>query len=238
MVARNTRRRRALKFAIGLILILLIGLGGAGWLLFQRIPAWYTPTQVAAADLQSVRDDFGGLLTFLGDRISKNRPFELRITQDRLNAWLIARRDIWPRAEEWIPPMIDEPFIAFEPDRVILAGTAELGGIRTVVSASCRLSVDEKGLAVRLFDVRAGSLPVPDAWVGSALGKMSIGSPRRGRSGFLPPAPEEFLTGTHVPPEFLWPSPRRSVRILRIRLERGAITLWGEPLPCRDQHSR
>jgi len=238
MAARNTRRRRVLKWTIGIGLILLTGLGLTGWMLFQHIPAWYKPTQVAAANLQSVKDDFGAVFTFLGDRISKDMPFELRITQDQLNAWLIARREIWPGAEAWIPPVIEDPFIAFEPERVIVAGTAELGGIRTVVSASCSLAVDEKGLAVRLFDFCAGSLPLPDAWVADMLRQVEDGAGMSRNHDESLPAPAEFLAGTHVPPEFLWPKPRRHVRIRRVQLESGAITLWCEPPSELHQDSR
>lgn len=204
-------------------------------MLFQHIPAWYTPAQVPAADLQGIKDDLVRSEDSFSASMNAEGIFEFRLTQDRLNAWLAAREQIWPEAQHWIPPMMDAPFIAFEPGRILLAGTVQLGGIQTVLSASVHLGIDDQGVAIRLAGVTGGSLPVPDSLVREQLRQLDARRPRRTEAATSLPSAEELLAGTHVPAEFVWWNGKRPFRVRGIQVERGAITFRIEPLPRRHR---
>ncbi|HOW19818.1 MAG TPA: hypothetical protein PLC79_12350 [Phycisphaerae bacterium] len=213
-----------------LVAALLAG-GLTGWMLFQHIPAWYAPVQVPAADLQGVKDDLIACNNAFDDRMQAGGVFEFRITQDRLNAWLSAREQMWPAMRKWVPPMMEDPFIGFEPGRVVLAGTVTLGGVRTVLSVRLRLDADDKGLLVRLTEVRAGSLPVPAVLVREPLRQIDAHT-RNGREAASKfPLAEDLLAGVHVPAEFVWWADKRHFRVCGVRVEPGAITFRVEPLP-------
>jgi hypothetical protein len=228
---RRIRQRRIAKWACALAAVLTLGGGVTGWMLFQHIPAWYVPAQVPAADLQAVRDDLVRTQDSFSEHLQSEGTFKFRITQDQINAWLAAREQMWPEVRKWVPPMMEDPFIAFEPGRVVLAGTVALGNVRTVLSASVQLAVDGKGLAVRLAGVKGGSLPVPDALVREQLRQLD--TRRRNDRDVSPglPAIEQLMAGTHVPGEFVWWNGNRRLQIRGIRVEHGAITFRIEPLP-------
>jgi len=227
---RRTRRRIAKRVCALLVSVLLLS-GLTGWMLFQHIPAWYTPVQVSAADLQGVKDDLVACNNAFDDKMQAGGVFEFRITQDRLNAWLSAREQMWPEIRKWVPPMMEDPFIGFEPDRVVLAGTVTLGKVRTVLSVRVRLDADDKGLLLRLTDVRAGSLPVPAVLVREPLRQFDAHARNSREAAPKFPRAEDLLAGVHVPAEFVWWADKRHFRVCGVRVERGAITFRVEPLP-------
>ncbi len=233
MGSRRCWRRRVRWIGAGgaaLVLVAVIVL----WMLFQHIPVWYEPVYVSAADLQRVRDDLVGTFDAVSRQMNGERPFAMRITQQQLNEWLAAREQMWPPAQEWVPPGMENPVVRFEADRIILAGTVVYGSLRAVLSVSVALTVDGDGLSVRLFDFRGGSLPVPEALVREPLRRIDARR-RDGRyAGDGMPAAEALLTGVRIPAEFTWPNGKRRFRIGAVRLERGAIILDVAPLPRRQ----
>jgi hypothetical protein len=226
---RRRRRRRivALTIAGGMLLLAI-----AGWLSLQHIPAWYNPQPVPAVQLQHVKDDLVATVASLSERMNGGAPFTFRITQAQLNAWLAAREQIWPPAQAWIPPEMENPYVVFRPGRIVLAGTVRWGGIRTVLSAAAAPSVTDAGVTVRLSDIRGGSLPVPDAWVRQQLESLELRQRRRHAEDPATMLPlGELLEGASFPAEFVWPNPHRPFRLLDIRVEDGALTLEIQPLP-------
>ena len=97
---------------------------GTGWLMFQHIPSWYRPLQIAPADVQSVRDDLVITVDQLSESMVKsNTQFERRFTQEQINAWLTILEKIWPASRNWLPAQLTEPFISIDKDAIRLAAT-------------------------------------------------------------------------------------------------------------------
>ncbi len=237
MGLRRISRRRLTAWALGGAAVVAVGLAASAWMLFQRIPPWYRPTPVPAADLQAVKDDLARFEIALSERMNGDRPFALVITQEQLNRWLAAREQMWPPARAWIPPLMEDPFVAFEPGRVRLAGTVTLGGVRTVLNATAEIRIDSDQLFLRVFGVKGGSLPMPDALVRERLRALDE---RRRRTAAGPadlPSAEGVIVGWRVPAEFVWPNGKRRFRVRGVRVEPGAMTLDLEPLP-RPQPAR
>lgn len=198
------------------------------WLLVAYVPGWYRPSVVAAADFQAVRDDLGRTVNFINRQMNAGSFFVLRITQPQLNAWLTARAQIWPEAQDWIPSNVEQPFVVFDTDHVRVAGTVRVGGVRTVLSADLHVGVDEQGIAVRLDAIRLGAMHVPDAVVDAVLRRAYERMPDRGAHE---PGLDAMRRGMHWPNESTWRNGERPYRIQRITIEPGALTVEVEPLP-------
>jgi hypothetical protein len=226
----------------GLLGLALLAGGGVAtlWLLFQHVPAWYRPVQVAPDSAHQIRndmlraqDDFAGLLA------RSDSPFEYRVTQDQLNAWLAAREDIWPLAREWLPAGVSEPFVVIAPEGVRVAATWSRDSIQTVVSADLAVRADDGAIHLKLQAVKSGSLPVPADWLRQLLAGLRAdfrearldvpGRPARGAR------PADLFDGVSVPNEGTWWEPRRRLRVIGLRLEPGAVTLTIRPLPHRGR---
>lgn len=207
-------------------------LAGA-WMMFQRIPPWYRPTDVAAARLQEVKNDLVGTFERFSDLMNGEQPFRFRLTQEQVNAWLAARREIWPPAQRWVPPEMDAPFIAFEADGAVVAATVSLGSVRTVLSATVSARVEADRLAVRVRRVRAGALAVPDAWVRRRLAMLGPRGRADAASGRAVPELAELMGGARLPADYHWPNPKRRFRLVSVRFEPGALVVEIQPLERR-----
>lgn len=231
---RRTRAQRIRRWIIGIALALLLLGTVTSWLVFQHIPRWYQPVHVGVGDVKLVQADLTATSQNFFDQVNGDTIFEFAITDAQLNAWL-AVRDTLPVAREWIPPAMEDPFIAFESDRVVLAATARFGSVRTVLSVVAHLAIDGHDLVVRLSDVKGGSLPVPDAVLARLLRDLDTAEGRR--SSGLPSA-VDLLTGARFPAEFEWANPKRRIRLHDMRIEPGAIHLRIEPLERPHERSR
>ena len=214
----------------GLLLILL----AAAWLMFQRIPTWYRPVELAPEQLQQVRDDLVRTGDGFTERVANSgAPFEYRVTQDQINRWLAARAEIWPAAREWLPPELSNPFVVIRPDGLRVAVTWRSQQVRTVLSALVGLQADEAGIHVRLKSLHCGSLPVPQAIVQEELKSIRLwkpGSRARGQAGpGVLPDPRDLFDGLIFPRVWLWPEPRRVCTIAGLKCEDGVLTVTVVP---------
>lgn len=210
------------------------------WMLFQHVPAWYQPVQVPPERVQAVRNDLARVQDQLGERIvNANQPFEIRITQDQINAWIAAREEMWPLSREWLPPEIAEPFVVIQPEGVRLAATFDNGSIQTVLSVLLEIGADEQALHVRVADVRSGSLPVPLGWLEDLLRRAGVEQKLTasfGGQGNRKFNLKSIFEGAWLPNEGVWWEPERPYRVIGLDLEPGSLTLTIRPLPYR--HSR
>lgn len=237
MGPRRISRRRLTAWGLGGAAVVAVGLVASAWVLFQRVPPWYQPAPVPAADLQAVKDDLARFEIGLSERMNGDRPFSFAIAQEQLNRWLAARERMWPPARAWIPPMMDDPFVVFEPGRVLLAGTVTVGGVRTVLNARAEIRIDNAQLFLRVFGVKGGSLPVPDALVREHLRELDARHRRTTAGPAMLPSAEDVIVGWRIPAEFVWPNGKRRFRVRDVRIERGTMTFELQPLP-RPQPAR
>jgi len=237
-MAMARRWRRWLRWSLLAGSLAALGAAAVGWLMFQHIPSWYRPAAIAPGDLQAVRDDLARTFdTLSGLLIHEDGPFEYRLTQDQINAWLAAREDIWPGSREWLPPTLSEPFVSLDADGLRLAATYRQGGLQAVVSLRLTARAEREGIIVRLTQVSGGSLGIPRSWVCEHLLALDAGAwPVGKRSRLqlagdpLPPLSSLF-EGIRLPHAWIWENGKQPFRIIDLQFEPGAGVITFEPLP-------
>jgi len=177
----------------------------------------------------------------VSDRIVGGAPFELTLDAQTVTEWIAARAEIWPDSQEWIPPWLRDPVVAFVPGRIILAGQFDRGGWESIVALHLAATVEDGEIVVRLAEVTCGSLPVPESVLRRPLNDLIqderlevIAMPdelaavmrrlRSGDSGGL------FDTGVHFAGPFIWKNGDRPYRIGAAEIGDGWLKLRIEPL--------
>ena len=223
----KSRKRRLWKsICLGTVLT-CIGVIGIGlWIEAKSkiIPEFYTqakyirplPSTTASQNLQSE------LKRFQSDR-SKQGKWNTALSDQQVNAWLMEEL---PRA---FPRLLaygaKEPRIKVEDDRILAAVRFQRGQIDTVISCEATVELTEQPnmLALRLFNLRAGAIPLP-------LNKFVRGISKEAAKGgldidwdFTDSGPVALVM---IPPE----DPRyhaSPVVIESVNLVRGAMVLAG-----------
>jgi hypothetical protein len=234
-------RRVRWRWVAGSAAVVVAGALGTLWLLFQHIPSWYQPVLLTPAEADRAKADLTQLSDGLNAALVQSRSaFEVRVSEERLNAWLAVREEAWPLSREWLPAGLSNPVVVVDHDEVRLAATLRHGSIQTVVSIRLGVAGDEDGIRVRLLDVSGGSLPVPGAWVREHLARLDAGAWPAGRTsphqhGHQPlPALGGLLEGVTFPNAWFWSWPlqdRQPFRINRLRAGPGELVFELEPLP-------
>lgn len=210
----------------------------ACWLMFQHIPAWYHPLEIPPEQVQSVRDDFVGTFDRLSELLNTSPgPFEFRLRQDQVNAWLVSREQMWPESRRWLPPQIADPQVIVDQGGVRLGATFRHGSVRAVLGARFEVHAGQGGVSVRLAGVSAGSLPVPGSKVRELLAMVDARNWPAGRRvhGQLDDRPLPALVGLYegviFPNAWIWQNGRQPFKITRFTCEPAEIVMTFEPLP-------
>jgi hypothetical protein len=97
----------------------------------------------------------------LRNELRNEGRFDVQFTHDQINGWLAA--DLPEKFPQLMPRGVSDPRLAFEPDLTRVACKYQDSRISAVVSldADVYLTEDPTVVAVRLKQVRAGSLPIP-----------------------------------------------------------------------------
>jgi hypothetical protein len=222
------RRRLWRWIAGGLGTLLLIGLF-AVWMLFQHIPDWYKPVRIPPARQQQVKNDAVATVDALSQALRDSRaPFEFRLTQDQLNAWLSERVALYPFSRDWVPPSVKDPVVLIEPGSVRIGVTYSDGGLNSVVSARLSAEARARSLFVRLEEVSGGSLRLPRGMIRRVLGafdeqlRPERTSARRAGKRRPLPRPSQLLDGVELPNDVKLPDMPR-FRVIGLKTEPGAL---------------
>lgn len=232
---------RWVLIAAGVLSVALLVVLASGWLAFQHIPSWYDPPRVTASDLPRVRSSLPRTYQAFTDAVVGGGRFEFELSSRTLNEWIAARGHLWPDSGEVVPQWFAEPVVAFEEDRIILAGRYERGELRTVVSVHLRLDVREDAIVVRVEKLASGSLKVPRDAVIDVL-KERIDALRSRRKS-LPDSwrivtdsldgvdPVRALEqGVRIENRFYWSNGERHFRLVDVRAGGGRLVLTAESL--------
>ena len=161
----KSRKRRLYRFiglGISLALIAIIGIGlwiEAQW---KVVPEFYTqaqqiqplPSMMASQNLQNE------LKQFENDR-SKRGRWNTALSDQQVNAWLVEELPkAFPRLSAY---GAKEPRIKVQDERILAAVRFQRGQIDTVISCEATVELTEQPnmLALRLFNLRAGAIPLP-----------------------------------------------------------------------------
>jgi hypothetical protein len=158
--------RSARAWLIVLIGLVLVGLIMAALLLIYRSafssPAWYKTEAVikSSAMTKKAADSLEQRIADLLSGLSSNGKWEIVITQDEMNGWLL-EKEADPNFD--IAPDIESPRVRIDSDRIEFACRL-LRGERppVVIDLSIDLYMPEENrLAIRIDSLRIGKLPWP-----------------------------------------------------------------------------
>ena len=152
------------RVLVSLVIIAIVGGSAAVWALRQtrEVPEFYTratrqlPTDLVAASQELQQD-----VEQLQDAASKLGSWNASFTEEQINAWLV--QHLPHEFPKILPAGVAEPRIVIEDGRVLAAARYKNSRIDTVVSFELKVELTEHAnlLAVRVEQLRAGSLPIP-----------------------------------------------------------------------------
>jgi hypothetical protein len=237
------RQRRSTKWVkriLAAAAVLVVLAFATTWMLFQRIPAWYTPPEIAPNEIQAVKNDFAHTESVLSERLNEAEPsgeFEFLLTQDQVNGWIAIRREIWPRSRQWLPSYLSQPMVVLDRDGIRVAALLTRQSLRSVVSLRVEVRTVPDGVSVRLAEVTAGGLPVPQSQIHRYLKQFDrkvwpVGQVLPGQIGpYRLPSLTHIQEGIRLPDSWIWANGKQPFRITAITFEAGQVRIGLEPLP-------
>jgi uncharacterized protein YpmS len=151
---KKPRLKRLLRWlAVDLLVLAILVL-----LLFYK-PGRYHPVLIVSFDPNGEKVHpylTRELLPKFNNGVQSRRPFRMTIVDNALNE-VIARYDL-PQASG---VSISKPQVLFEPDRIVLMGTANVEGAPLIVTIKLQPQFDEKGLLnLNVEEVKLGAMPI------------------------------------------------------------------------------
>ncbi|GMU32264.1 MAG: hypothetical protein AMXMBFR20_01370 [Planctomycetia bacterium] len=156
-------------------------------------------------------------------------PFTYHLHAGDVNRWISMRREIYPLIDQLLPPMLDDPFVAFEDGRITIAGRYRLAGMRVVVSLEILARYASGDIILTAGKIRCGSLPLPTRFVEETISRPI----RRGPDKVWPGSPAmsgDLLTGFHLDGSAWWKNGGIDYRVTGLRVEKGILSLDIKPL--------
>jgi hypothetical protein len=159
------RMKRWLKrIAIAILVVVGVGSLSTWWAVrqTQQVPEFYTrATRQLPIDLAAASETLQYDVVQLQDAASQVGSWYASFTEEQINAWLVQQFPLeFPKI---LPKGVEEPRIVIEDRRVLAAARYKNSRIDTIVSFEIKVELTEHAnvLAVRIENLRAGSLPLP-----------------------------------------------------------------------------
>jgi len=257
------RRTRTIKRAA--IAIAAIGLAATGglYLAASGVPERYRPVWLGPAERQAAAKRLidKHVLSF-HNAVQDVRPFTWTATQEELNRYLASMDEIASLAPDRRPGEVErsmrragfaDPAVALEDGVVVLM--VRLRRYNKIISAELSLqSLSDHKLAVRLQAVYLGYLPVPRSQLRAVLKRLQAelaGAADRekrqvGRASFAGVVSERItellavvlgaVDRDPIDTEILWPFGKKYVRIERVEIVPGRLTLYVVPTRRKTPH--
>ena len=161
------RRKKRTKLLIWLCIDAVVAV--VVFVVLLHRPGGYAPVDRASMGLED-----GQVSPYLTHELSpqfynntqRGEPFDLVITQKGVNE--IVAGWGWPRMSDGV--MLYAPAVVFEPESVVLMGTANMKGVEFIVTIVLKPSIDERGLSHLLVaEVKVGAMNV--TWPAKAMAR-------------------------------------------------------------------
>ena len=167
--------RIALIVGVALVVVVVLGLLGL-WFAVKRQPEWYTEqakVNVDSPEHQEAGKEMEQGIARVVSGFEKSGKWEVVFTEAQVNAYLAS---VLPKKHPGlIPPELKDPRVKIEPDSLTVAARLE-GAVNTVVSLKVDVYLPRPNtIAIRIRQVRAGSLPWP---LGSLIEEVSNAAKR------------------------------------------------------------
>ena len=152
------------RICLALAIIAIVSLGVASWAMqqTQHVPEFYTrATKQLPPDLIAASQRLEQDVEQLQNAASQLGSWQATFSDDQINAWLAQQ---FPEEfPQMLPAGVEDPRIVIEEGRVLAAARFTNSRIDTVVSFELKVELTEHAnvLAVRIEQLRAGSLPLP-----------------------------------------------------------------------------
>jgi hypothetical protein len=168
------------KFAGALIAVMLALIVVSAATLFgiyratQQAPSFYRRALETAVAETDGGERFEQEALNLHNQARRPGQWEARFSEDEINGWLAAvLPKKFPQAQA---RGFSDPRVAIDGDIVRIAAQSKQGGVATVLSLAAHVHLTEESneIAVRISDVRAGSLPVPLARLIDEITRRSV----------------------------------------------------------------
>ena len=157
-------RRWIKRLCLLLAILAIFGSGIAWWALqrAQQVPEFYTKAkQQMPVDLLAASETLKLDVEKLQDSAAQPGSWLATFTEEQINAWLVG--ELPKEFPRMLPAGVEEPRIVIENDRILAAARLKNSHIDTVISLVLKVKLTQQAnvLAVRVEQLRAGSLPLP-----------------------------------------------------------------------------
>jgi hypothetical protein len=152
---------RILTFSAAAVVALLAVTAVLLWRATQKVPEFYArAVQDDPADRAEASDRMIQRATTLAGDVKKEGRWEATFTADEINGWLAV--DLVENHADQLPATMSDPRVAIGPGRLMIACRYEEGWIEAVLSLEVDVYLAEPNvLALRVYEARAGGLPLP-----------------------------------------------------------------------------
>lgn len=159
--------RRFLRILVWIVVVLVVVCGVTAYLLYrgtQKVPDFYREamaTQLTPQKQQEIGRQLERQAAELHNEVRREGPWEAAFADEQVNAWLAV--DLGEKLPSTLPEGVSDPRVKISPDRIQTACKYETDGFSTVVSLETDVYLTDKPnqVAVRIRNVRAGSVPLP-----------------------------------------------------------------------------
>lgn len=217
--------RKALRYTIIAVLILLVLAGAAGYGLYravQSVPHFYAAEMAIAQQVQE--NDSDRMLqqaTSLHGEFHRRGPWQETIQAKTINAWLAV--DLPRNQPDLLPQGVRDPRVRIGPEGMTLACRVDRGWLHGVVSLQINAFVESANVVgLRVHKARLGAVPLSLKPVLDAISDAARQSGVRIQWGQVSGDPVALLTITPANGDR-----RQIVHVDTIRLEDGQLLLAG-----------
>ncbi len=159
--------RRFLRILIWTVIVLLVVCGLTAFFVYrgtQKVPEFYQEAMATPLTPQK-QEQLGQQLereaAQLHNQVRREGRWEATFTEEQINAWLAV--DLAEKLPSTVPSGVSDPRVKISPDRIQTGCKYETKRFSTVVSleTDVYLTDNPNQVAVRIHNVRAGSIPLP-----------------------------------------------------------------------------
>lgn len=220
--APSPRRRRARRRIA--VLLASVAVTGVAWAATAAAcrPAWFRPVALDYTRLEADQLALNRIENQVSAALNRGEPAAIELTDEQVNRWLAARRELW--ISDPLPELerIERPFVMFlDADVLRVAALVRAGGFTLVASADLRVSVRDETLRLECLRARLGALRMPTALVRRALDALVRNLPGT--------ASNTSAAAWEAPSGFVWPNGKRPAAIRSVSVRPGVLRVGIRP---------
>jgi hypothetical protein len=236
---------------IGFLGVLLVGL--VLYVMICRIPSGYPRRPLTPEEQRQARDNLESHILQFGNRAGAGAPFTWTITAGQANAYLGSLDAIAELLDSPVYPTAEMEQVGFAGPAVAMRDgtlTFMIHAQRydSIFSVDVAFEFDDRGdLTARTLGMRIGAMPVPQSLLAEVHQRVrhrlaeqltrvesvqdaSIGQVPVARFARLLRNIVGMLDGRYVRPELVWPLGDHRVRVERVEITEGELTLHVVPV--------